>query len=294
MSSSDPSKTVSPQSTTNTVRTAIWRKPLVWVGALMLAALGASLTDAVQDTITGVLESVSPGEFGDPLAVHIDRDAVRKDIAVSLPPGTSISTQEAAAVEPSNVRLQADWLEDRGGVVIGQRSLTVTITGKRSSPVRVTDIRDASECTSPQRGTLVRFGDFRSHIDPAVRVGIFIGSPDEHAFSEDPMTGARQPYFPHTTILLNKGEQHVLVIDLRLPEAKVCRPQLEMTVMDGDKELKQNIVPEHQRTPIMQDDPAAVEGEYRQLFLWGRICQNLVSAVPGWENNESDPCGVGG
>lgn len=293
MSSPDPGNTAPPQPT-KTAPKAMWRKPLVWVGALMLAALGTTLTNFAQGTISGLLASVSPDEFGDPLAMHVDRDAVRKDIAVSLPPGTSLSTEEAATVEQTNVRLQADWLEDRGGVVVGQRSLTVTITGKRSSPVRVTDIRDISECSPPQRGTLVRFGDFRSYIDSSVRVGIFVGGPDEHAFLDDPAAGARQPYFPDKTILLNKDEQHVLVIDLWLPAGMVCRPQLEMTVMDGDKALKQNVVPEEQRIQIMQGDPAAMEREYPQVYLWGRICENLVSAAPGWESSASDPCGSGG
>ena len=129
--------------------TPFWRKPLVWIGALLLTALGAALTDVIKPTMTGIIERIT--ETGEP--IDIDTEARKMARAVSLPPGVQISADDLARLDAlarldsPDVQKQAEWLESRGGVAAGEHSLTVTITGNRSDPVRVTDIRDASECT---------------------------------------------------------------------------------------------------------------------------------------------------
>lgn len=278
MSSSLPGKSDAPISSA-AKPTPFWRKPLVWIGALLLTALGASLTDVIKPLMTEIIERFT--ESGEPIDIHTE--AMKTARAVSLPPGVQISPEDLARLEPLDVDKQAEWLESRGGVAVGSHSLTITITGNRSNPVRVTDIRDASECTEPNRGTLVRLGAPRFQIELSVQMVLSVGEADSHAMLWDPEAGTSEPYFPNRTITLKKDEQHVLVIQLYPPPGLLCRPQLELTVIHRDKEYKQQVVPEDQRPGVMGEEPAEVEQEYSQVFLGGYICSKYVRVTPGAE-----------
>lgn len=283
MSSAQPQNNESPKSKETTK--ALWGKPFVWIGGIIVAAAAAWLTEVFTGALTMLFDA---DRYGDPIVVQVDVEASRSDQAVSLPPHASVSKEDAAKVYPAGAQQQANLLAARGGIVIGQRSMMVIITGKRPDPVRVTDIRDTSECSSPPRGgALVWLSQpFRGQIDPSIRVALDIGAPDQHVYLSDPTANEKKPFFSDKTILLKKGESHVMMIDLKPPAGMVCRPQLEMTVLDGDKTHKQKLVPEDQRNQVMDGPDAA---EYKQVLLWGNVCQNLVSAPPNWQELP-DPC----
>ena len=136
----------------------------------------------------------------------------------------------------------------------------------------------------PKRGTLVNLGAPRLYVEPSVRMILNVGATDSHAMLWDPQPSTIEPYFPNRTITLKKDEQHVLVIDLYPPPGQLCRPQLEMTVIHRDKEYKQNVVPEDQRTGVMGEEPAEAEQEYSQVYLGGYICRKYVLATPDGVN----------
>lgn len=257
--------------------TPFWRKPLVWIGALLLTVLGAALTDFIKPFVITTFERIT--ETGEP--IDIDTEARKMARAVTLPPGVQISADDVARLDSLDVQKQAEWLESRGGVAFGEHSLVVTITGNRSDPVRVTDVRDVSECTAPKRGTLVNLGAPRMYVEPSVRMILNVGATDSHAMLWDPQPSTLEPYFPNRTITLKKDEQHVLVIYLYPPPGQLCRPQLEMTVIHRDKEYKQNVVPADQRTEVMGEEPAEAEQEYSEVYLGGHICAKYVRATPG-------------
>lgn len=284
MSSAQPRNNHSPGS--RDTSKALWRKPFVWIGGIMAAAIAAWLTEVFTGGLTMLFDA---DRYGDPVAVRVDVEAERSDQAVSLPPQVSVSREDAAKVYPAGAQQQADLLAARGGTVIGSRSMMVIITGRRPDSVRVTDIRDISDCSAAARGgTLVWLNrPFRGHIDPSIRVGLDIGAANQHVYLKDPTAAENKPFFPDKTVVLQKDESHVLMIDLEPPAGMVCRPQLEMTVLDGDKTHKQKLVPEDQRHPVMDESPD--EAQYQQVRLWGSVCENLVTAPPGWQDLP-DPC----
>ncbi|MDQ0864863.1 hypothetical protein [Arthrobacter globiformis] len=284
MSSAQPGNN-RPQGSTDTTTKALWRKPFVWIGGIILAALAGWLTEVFTGALTMLFD---PDRYGDPVSVQVDTEAARSDRAISLPPEVLVSKDDEAKVYPAGAQQQADLLAARGGIVIGPRSIMVTITGKRPDAVRITDIRDISDCSSPSRARLVWLNaPFRGHIDPTIRVGVDVGGPTQDVYLLDPGSTEKKPFFPEKTISLKKGESHVLLIDLHPPAGKVCQPQLEMTVQEGDTTHKQNLVPEDQMTQIMDEFPD--ESQYQQVYLWGNVCQNLVSAPPNWQESR-DPC----
>jgi hypothetical protein len=266
----------------------LWQKPLAWLGALVLAAMGAWLTE----TFTGSLSAIfDPDRYGDPVNVHVVMQPAGN--GVSLPPGVQVGKEDQAKIHPQGAQHQAALYAARGGIVIGAPSLQVVITGKRPEPVRVIDIQDASECTSPQRGTLVWLSPpFRGQIDDSIRLGITVGEPDQHVYAMDSASDSRQPYFPGKTITLQKGESHLLEINLESPAGQVCRPQLEMTVIDGINTHRQQLVPEEQRVEIMNEVPEN-DRDYQQVYLWGYICDELTPAPVNWQDSRSR-CGTTG
>jgi hypothetical protein len=147
-------------------RKPLWQKPFLWVGALIVAALGTALTNAIQPLFDRGISAWTEG--GEPVSVRIELQRRTEDVL--LPAEVHLTDQDLQMLDGMRrVTEQVDWLESRGGVITGQRTLMITLRGERSGSVRITDIRDASECAPPDRGSLFRmvFGQER-HLIPHV------------------------------------------------------------------------------------------------------------------------------
>lgn len=269
----------------------LWQKPLLWIAALIVAALGTALTNVIQPILNRTITPLV--EVGDPIWIKTELRNAMED--VTFPSGLTLSEQDVEMLGALNRTAdQAAWLEKRGGIVAGKRTLVVTLRGERADPVRITDIRDASECAPVDRGTLFRLVTGRGATPQSIKLAIEVGNPTRDAFWVDAEKGESKPYFPERTITLRKDEEEVLVIDLYPPQPEqACRVRLQMTVLERDGEHKQLIAPE--RLSVMDVEPykADVESAYDLVYLSGWICQRVVPGQPSWYDQLTYPCGSG-
>jgi hypothetical protein len=277
MSSSDAQKN-KPQAVTNNPK-PLWKRPVSWILAIILAALAASLTDVIKPIISAGINQIT--ETGDPVAFRTEVRMSAGD--VSLPPEVSLSEEDLAALEPMTLEGQIESLKKRGAVVAGGQTLMVTLRGNRTDPVRVTDLRDASECTALRRGTLLRMGASLPYEEVSLRIGLQAGDSSAEAQQWDEKSLSSRPYFPDKTITLKKGEAQVINIDLYPAAGKICRPQVQMTVIDRDQKRIQQLVPESQQAPLMAFEPDEAEPQYSRVYIGGNFCKKFVPAPPGWQ-----------
>lgn len=265
-----------------------WQKPFLWVGAILVAALGTALTNAIQPLFDRGITAVT--EVGDPVSVRMEVRNADEDV---LLPSTVEVTEDDLQVLNGMARLseQVDWLEARGGIVAGPRTLLVTLRGERSNPVRITDIRDASDCAPPDRGTLFRMVYGRGATSDSIRIGIYVGEPSKDAWLWDSEAQEAKPFFPDRTITLQKAEEEIVLVDLYPQQGQVCRVQLEMTVVEGDRTLIQKIDPESFH--VIQVEPEEVETAYDHVYLSGGICNVAVEATRNWTSDIEGVCGPG-
>lgn len=69
---------------------------------------------------------------------------------------------------------------------------------------------------------------------------LYVGDPGRGAEVPGPGETA-EPYFPSRTITLTGPEEEFLVLSLMPSETELCRTQVELTVVDGDTEVRQTI-----------------------------------------------------
>ncbi|WP_427007275.1 hypothetical protein [Pseudarthrobacter sp. H2] len=288
MSSSDAQNS-KPKAAANNPK-PLWKRPVSWAVAIILAALAASLTDVIKPIITAGINQIT--ETGDPVAFRTEVHQGAGD--VTLPPDASLSGEDLAALEPMRLQGQIESLKKRGAVVAGGQTLMVTLRGNRTDPVRVTDLRDASACTGLRRGTLLRMGAPMPYEDLSLRIGLQVGDSSSEAKQWDEKSLSFRPYFPDKTITLKKGEEQVINIDLYPAAGKVCRPQVQMTVIHRDQKRIQQLVPESQQVPLMASEPAEAEPRYSRVYIGGNFCRKFVAAPPDWELvNKEVICGPG-
>ncbi|MFD1213998.1 hypothetical protein ACFQ36_18335 [Arthrobacter sp. GCM10027362] len=249
---------------------------------MVLAAAAAALTGWLQPLFTG-MTGTAP-ETGEPVTVIVSSPE-RTWGDVSLPPDVKLSSQELERLGQMNVPDQAAWLEDRGGIIAGARRFLLTLKGNRQDPVRITDIRDVSKCSPPERGTLMRLIPATGGVVPSVQLGISVGDTRSGAWTSD-ATGERRPFFPERTITLGRGEEEQLLVELRPTKPDlVCQPELEMTVTEDGRGHLQRIPAEGKLVPVMGYEDDSVERQYSAVYLGGRLCPKYVPATPGWRHN---------
>ncbi|NKX56377.1 hypothetical protein [Arthrobacter mobilis] len=269
----------------------LWQKPLLWVGAVVLAAAAAALTGWLEPLFTRLIGTAS--ETGEPVTVIISSpEHTWGD--VTLPPEVKLSPAELERLGRMNVPDQAAWLQDRGGIIAGNRRFLLTLKGNRQDPVRITGIRDASECSEPRRGTLLRLIPEAGGVVPSIELGISVGETGSGAWTTD-ARGEQHPFFPQRTITLARGEEEQLLVELwPSVQGQVCRPRLDMTVLEDGREHLQRIPAEGELVPVMRYEDDSVEPEYAAVYLGGRLCPEYVPAAPGWRFNTDfrQTCGL--
>ncbi|MCG2621999.1 hypothetical protein LVY72_08720 [Arthrobacter sp. I2-34] len=204
---------------------------------------------------------------------------------VSLPPEVKLTADELARLGQMNVPDQAAWLQERGGVIAGNRRVQLTLKANGPDQVQVTGIRDVSVCSVPRRGTLLRLIPEASGAVPSVGLGISVGESGSGAWTSD-SSGAQRPYFPGKAITLAPDGEKRLLVDL-VPgrQGVVCQPELELTVVVDGREQLQRISGEGKLVPVMKSEDDGAERQYSAVYLGGRLCPQYVPAVPGWRDN---------
>lgn len=273
-----------------------WQKPFVWLGGVFLTALAASLTGALQamfSFLVGAITPEPPKPGGDPLSAVVSLKPVPDD--VSLPRTRTLSGQDLQSLSDLKPHEQAAWLEKQGGIPLGPRTLTMALKSNRSHVVRVTDIRPVSECEEPSRGSLVRTGlGGRGQVVDSTVILLYVGDPSRGA--EVPGEGeTAEPYFPGRTITLTGPEEEFLVLSLMPSETELCRSQIELTVVDGDTEVRQTITgPGGKKIPLLPYEEAEqFEADYSAVYLAGNICKRPVLASEDYFSDVRAACGPG-
>ncbi|NKX51601.1 hypothetical protein HER39_13700 [Arthrobacter deserti] len=151
--------------------------------------------------------------------------------------------------------------------------------------MRITGIRDVSECSAPERGTLMRLIPESGGALPPVELGTSGGNTRSGAWTSDP-AGGKRPFFPGRTIALDQGEEEQLPVELSPDrQGAVCRPELEMTVLVDGREQLQRIPGDGRLVPVMKPEDDGAERQYSAVYLGGRLCPKYVPAAPGWWSN---------
>lgn len=251
------------------------RKPFVWIGTLVLAALAAAVSGWLQDRITDLLPV--PPDSGDP--VLITYTLLPGPLGdMSLPSGRQLSgvdLQRLSAMKPTD---QVAWLEDQGAVRTGPRKLTMDVTGNRDHLVRLTDIRTASICNELDRGRGLVKTNWGTGVSIESKVlYLDVGDPlkpAEHFVLED-KEPKKKPYFPEKTLTLTGPEHEFLVLELQPDMNHLCHVRFELTVIDGDKQVRLLVPSGGEGFPVM---PNVVNEPYPAVYLGGQICRNVVQA----------------
>ncbi|MGX1161058.1 hypothetical protein FBY31_0566 [Arthrobacter sp. SLBN-100] len=264
---------------------------MVWGGTLLLAAIGAAITAWLQPRITDAIETVI--ESGDPISVVTSLKPSDGD--VSLPASRSLSSADLERMNALEPAAQIAWLEENSGVPVGAREFTVTMKGNRSHLVRVTDIRPVSECEDPSRGTLVRTGWGRGAVPPSTILYLFVDDPAKPVELYTPGAAQTEPFFPGRTITLSSPEEEEYVVLNLIPSrTKLCKVHVEMTVMDGEKEIKQRITDQDiVLAPFEEAIDPSRESAYEAVYLGGSICKKVVPAPEDYEQDIKSACGPG-
>lgn len=278
--------------TQRTAHTAWWKKPFVWIGTLVLAALAASVTAWLQPKITGAIDNLT--ESGEPVVVNYSLKPATTFHDVALPVHRPLTYTDIEGLNRMAPDDQVRWLESNGGVPLGVRTLTATLKGNRTHLVRITDIRPVSECNEPSRGSLILTAFGRGATAKSIILYIEVGDPSKEVEYFSPETGEREPFFPAKTITLTESEEEYLVMELLPSRGQHCRVQVELTVMDGDREVRQRIPRDGQQISIMSaletDHPTSAL--YPTTYLGADICKRVVQLPEGMDPSE-DVCGPG-
>lgn len=82
------------------------------------------------------------------------------------------------------------------------------------------------------------------------------------------------------------------MLELWPSKTKLCRTHVEITVIDGDKEVRQRITPGGKAIPLLPPEELKEhEAEYSSIYLAGGICHRPVLAKPGYSANVRAACG---
>lgn len=287
-----PKSSSSPKTSTEPSRQTLlpWiQKPIVWVSTLFVTAAGASGVAWLQPRFIDMIDSATAS--ADPVTVV--QSVMPPGIQdMSFPADRKLSPEELEKLS-SRAEAQTAWLEGQGAVPLGERQLTMALRSNRSHLVRVTGLRAVTECGEPSRGSLVR----------TVDIGLGGGAPTSHALTLDvanPGDGAQhfneessrwEPFFPAKTLTLNGSEEEFIVLTLIPHEEQRCLVKVELTVIDGEKEVRQLVPPIGRGVPIMPIQERT--RPYPEVYLAGEICVRAVKAPPEYAPSMDESCGEG-
>lgn len=270
--------------------TAWWKKPPRWVGGVLLVALGAALSAPLQFMFGRLIETFTP-RIGDPIsavATLMQPDTTN----VVLPQPRALSEQDLEALTGLGSPEQMSRLEKRGAIPLGSREITVELQSNRPYPVRVTGINPVSECEEVARGSLVKTSLLPTGTTSnSTIIAIQADDPGKGAQVYDPIK-IEEPFFPGRTITLTPPERDYLVLRLMPSTTKFCRVQVEITVLDRDREVRQRITPGGRPIPLLPlEELKDREAEYSSVYLAGEICHRPVLAEPGYQTDVRATCG---
>lgn len=278
-----PSEPPASASTSPRAARSLARRPIVWLTGIVVAALGATLTNALVPTFNRLLDPIV--QHG-PAVEVLDASAFHSDEvgdSVVFPASTSFGKDDLATLND-----QSDptaWLEARGGVPVGTVLAQFVLAGNRKDPVRIIDMVPAATCTTPLAGAL--FKDPPAGSDDSVRIDFDLdgGGAGTYRGSD----GRPTAFFPARTISLAQGEQQVLIATASTARQS-CEVRFRLTVLaDGEREEIE--IPAHDQ-PGYRVSAKLPEKAYDAVYLGGVVCPDgFVKASKEYvAGHDPQPC----
>lgn len=270
------------------------RRLLAWVTGVLGAAATAVIVPVLAQNANSLIAHVTT--TGDPIAIHAELQPALDD--VSLPAGQELSESDLATLSTMTPQDETAWLAaHKNGVITSTRTLALTLTGNRPEPVRITGIAVNSTCTNPDRGTMVRMALGRGAGVVSERMEIDAEDLNPQAYTYDASSN-KQPYFPNRTIVLHKGEEQEVVVNVNPSFAgekdpakvRLCDVRMSLHLLQQGKDATEK-VPATVR--VMGVEAFGADDSYDHVFLGTGICRTVVAAPPGWMQGASQPADLG-
>ena len=240
------------------------KKPVVWLGGIVVAALGIAITNALVPWFGGLIDRAT--ERGDVVTV-VDAQPYRSDEVggtVAFPPDRSFDEADLAQINASDDRFA--YLVDAGASPVGRAFVRILLEGNRSDGVRIVDAGIDRDCAEPLDGSL--FVEPPGGAEESIRLDFDLDADDPVATTEG---GDGQPaqFFPAQTISLAEDEQVPLIVTAATTEQS-CEFRVRFTVLHGDDETSV-LVPDAAEPPF-RVTAQIDERAYDSVFLGGVAC----------------------
>ncbi|MEU0313706.1 hypothetical protein [Nocardioides sp. NPDC006273] len=242
--------------------TSLAKKPLTWVVGVILVALGATFSSGLQSMFAGLL----PDGWSEPgtgiKVVDVRRKPVSGPVLIPDPAEARFENQEDAR----NSVNDPDWEAQHEWYASGRITWEVTLVGRHSDPVVITDLRP--ERTGPCTGRLedgVLVDDIPQGESQKIALKTAIDAKVPQLLS----VADGSAYFDDGAITLAKGETVVISIEAT-SAGPTCQWVLEADYVDhGERETMTIEAP--------GDRPFAITGfiEDRPYeLIWGIECDH--------------------
>jgi hypothetical protein len=257
------------------------RRPLVWFGGIVVAALGVAITNALVPTFGSFIGSIT--EQGPPIDV-IDATPFKSDEvggSMVFADGGTVTAEDLAELNAADD--QFAWLIHRGGVPLDAAFVRLVLEGNRTEAVRIIDAEVDRDCAAPLDGVI--FLDPPAGADQSIRLNFDLDAQDPTATyrTED---GSTAQFFPAQTISLAEDEQLTLVVTASSRE-QYCTFAVVLSVLEGDRTTEVRI-------PEAGARPFAVtarldDAQYEAVYLGGVICSDgFVRAGDAYFSGDTD------
>lgn len=271
--------------------TPLWRKPVIWLGTIVVAAVSAAVTGWLQPIATEVIDEAT--ETGEPVLVALERQNSQGSPGwpadMALPPDVGLDEQDLASLSGMTIEQQVHWLEDQGAVPTDMQTFRLALKGNRSDQVRITDMVPYTECKDPPRGSLVRLGWGHGANVPSTIMIYFINEQPQGPNYWDDTSQTTQPFFPQRTITLQEGEEEYVVVHL-YPDIDVyCHVHFELVVDDDGEEVRQRIPEGEDKLTIMSLQSDELERKFSRVIYGGEVCHQYHEAPPRLPGQMADP-----
>jgi hypothetical protein len=240
------------------------KRPIVWFGGIVVAALGVAITNALVPWFSGMIGRVTQG--GDVVTV-LEAQTVKSEEGgtVAFSSDVEIDAADLAQVNASTDHFA--HLLDLGASPVGRSFALVVLEGNRSDTVRIVDADIERDCSDPLDGTL--FLDPPAGADDSLRLDFDLDAADPTATRRNSETGEHEQVFPAETISLAPEEQVSLVVTAGT-RRQSCDFRVRFTILHGD--VRSSIlVPGSSETPF-RVTAQLEESAYESVYLGGVAC----------------------
>ncbi|NKE55393.1 hypothetical protein FXN61_00530 [Lentzea sp. PSKA42] len=124
------------------------------------------------------------------------------------------------------------WFDKHGGTALESGFTNITVQGNSAKPVRITDIKIATECSPPISGTFL-MGYTQGGGRETIKIGFNLDNPnpipEQMTLLNDGLQGSGVNYFAGQTIELASGETEVLTVGA-YTKRQHCKFKLKLVV----------------------------------------------------------------